>query len=67
MELSFKEFLDSVINSNTRKGYRVGIKKFHEWSGKSPREIIETRKDDLTQRPKEDLSRVFSKFLASLY
>jgi integrase len=55
MELSAKEFLESVINPNTRKGYRVGIKKFHEWFGKSPREILETRKDDLTQRPGEDL------------
>ena len=55
MELSVKEFLDSVINPNTRKGYRVGIKKFYEWFGKSPREILEARKDDLTQRPGEDL------------
>ena len=55
MELSVKEFIDSVINPNTRKGYRVGIKKFQEWFGKSPREILEARKDDLTQRPGEDL------------
>jgi len=55
LELSVKEFLDSVINPNTRKGYRVGIKKFYEWFGKSPREILEARKDDLTQRPEEDL------------
>jgi integrase len=55
MELSVKEFLDSVINPNTRKGYKVGIKKFHEWFGKSPREILEARKDDLTQKPGEDL------------
>jgi len=54
MELSFKEFLGSVINPNTRKGYRVGIKKFCEWFGRSPREILEARKDDLTQRPGED-------------
>lgn len=55
MELSVKEFLESVVNPNTRKGYRVGIKKFYEWFGKSPREILEARKDDLTQRPEEDL------------
>ena len=55
MELSVKEFLDSVFNSNTRKGYRVGIKKFYEWFERSPREILEARKDDLTQRPGEDL------------
>jgi integrase len=55
MELSVKEFLDSVINPNTRKGYKVGIKKFHVWFGKSPREILEARKDDLTQKLGEDL------------
>lgn len=55
MELSVKKFLDSVVNPNTRKGYRVGIKRFYEWFGKSPREILETRKDDLTQRSNEDL------------
>jgi len=55
MELSVKEFLDSIVNPNTRKGYRVGIKKFYEWFGKSPREILEARKDDLTQRHGEDL------------
>jgi len=55
MELSVKAFLDSIINPNTRKGYLVGIKKFCEWFGKSPREILEARKDDLTQRPKEGL------------
>jgi integrase len=55
MELSAKDFLDSVINPNTRKGYRVGIKKFQEWFGRSPREILIARKDDLTQRPGEDL------------
>jgi len=55
MELSVEEFLGSVINPNTRKGYRVGIKKFQEWFGKSPREILEARKDDLTQRLGEDL------------
>jgi integrase len=55
MEVSGKEFLDSVVNPNTRKGYRIGIKKFYEWLGKSPREILEARKDDLTQRPGEDL------------
>jgi integrase len=55
MELSGKEFLDSVVNPNTRKGYRVGIKKFCEWYEASPRAILEARKDDLTQRPGEDL------------
>ena len=53
--MSVEAFLDSIINPNTRKGYLVGIKKFCEWFGKSPREILEARKDDLTQRSKEGL------------
>lgn len=55
MELSVREFLDSVNNPNTRKGYRYGLKKFVEWFGKSGEEILSLRKDDLTQRPQENL------------
>jgi len=55
MELSAQQFLDSVMNANTKKEYRVGIKKFCEWFSKSPREILELRKDDLTQKLGEDL------------
>jgi len=55
MELSVKEYLDSVANPNTKKSYRIGIKKFCEWFGKSPREVLEMRKGDLTQREGEDL------------
>jgi len=55
MELSLQEFLDSVQNPNTKKGYRHGIKKFCEWFGKSAEEILEMRKDDLTQRGGENL------------
>ena len=55
MELSVKEFLDSVSNPNTKKGYRHGLKKFCEWFGKSAEEILEMRKDDLTQRTGENL------------
>jgi len=55
MELSVREFLDSVANLNTKKEYRVGIRKFCEWFGKSPREVLEMRKDDLTQRPDENI------------
>ena len=55
MELSVKEYLDSVANPNTRKSYRIGIQKFCEWFCKSPREVLEMRKDDLTQRQGEDL------------
>jgi len=55
VKLSVQEFLDSVQNPNTKKGYRHGIKKFCEWYGKSAEEILEMRKDDLTQRAGENL------------
>jgi len=55
MQLSAEEFLDSIRNKSTRKGYRNGIKKFCQWFNKSPSEILELRKDDLTQRPNENL------------
>ena len=55
MKLSLQEFLDSVQNPNTKKGYRYGIKKFCEWFGKNTEEILEMRKDDLTQRAGENL------------
>jgi integrase len=55
MELSVQEFLDSVSNPNTKKEYRHGIKKFCEWYGKSADEILELRKDDLTQKAEENL------------
>lgn len=55
MEMSVKEYLDSVANPNTRKSYRIGIRKFCEWLSKSPREILEMRKDDLTVKDGENL------------
>lgn len=55
MELSVKEYLDSVANPLTRKEYRIGIRKFCEWFDKSAREALEMRKDDLTQRAGENL------------
>jgi len=55
MELSVEEFLDSVSNPNTKKEYKHGINKFCEWFGKSAEEILEMRKDDLTQRAGENL------------
>jgi integrase len=55
MELSVKEFLESVVNPNTKKEYRYGIRRFCEWYGKTAEEILELRKEDLTQRPNENL------------
>jgi len=55
VQLSVKEFLDSISNKHTRKEYRYGTKKFCEWFNKSPEEILEMRKDDLTPRPNENI------------
>lgn len=55
MKLSVEQFLGSVSNKNTRKGYRFGIRKFCEWYRKSPEEILEIRKDDLTLREGENI------------
>ena len=55
MQLSVKEFSDAVGNKHTRREYRYGIKKFCEWFGKTPEEILKMRKDDLTPRPDENI------------
>jgi integrase len=55
MQLSVQEYLESVTNPSTKKGYRLGIKKFCEWFGKTPKEILDMRKDDLTQRTDENI------------
>ena len=55
MKLSVQEFLDTVQNPNTKKEYRYGIKKFCEFYRKSAEEILDKRKDDLTQKAGENL------------
>jgi len=55
MEMSVQEFLNSVSNPRTRKGYRFGLNKFVEWFGKPAEEILEMRQEDLTQKPNENL------------
>ena len=55
MHLSVKEFLDSISNRHTKKEYRYGVKKFCDWFKKTPEEILEMRKDDLTPRPNENI------------
>jgi len=55
VQLSVKEFLDSITNKHTRKEYRYGIKKFCDWFEKTPEEILEMRKDDLTPRQDENI------------
>src|SRR3990170_3034012 len=48
--MSVQEFLDSVSNPSTRKGYRFGLNKFVEWFGKSAEELLAMRQEDLTQK-----------------
>jgi hypothetical protein len=55
LELSVNEFLDSLPSRGTRKVYKYGLNKFLEWYGKTGKEVLEERKDDLTQRPNEDI------------
>jgi site-specific recombinase XerD len=55
LEMSVQEFLDSVSNPSTRKGYRFGLKKFVEWFGKPAEEVLAMRQDDLTQKLGENL------------
>jgi integrase len=53
--MSVQEFLNSISNPRTRKGYRFGLNKFVEWFGKPAEEILAIRQEDLTQRPGENL------------
>jgi integrase len=55
LEMSVQEFLNSINNPRTRKGYRFGLNKFVEWFGKSAEEILAIRQEDLTQKPGENL------------
>jgi integrase len=52
--MSVQEYLNSVSNPRTRKGYRFGLNKFIEWFGKPAEEILRMRQDDLTQKPGEN-------------
>jgi site-specific recombinase XerD len=53
--LSVQEFLNSVSNPSTKKGYRFGLKEFVEWFEKPAEEILKMRQDDLTQKAGENL------------
>jgi len=63
--MSVQEFLDSLSSKGTKKIYKMGLKKFFNWSGKTADQILKDRKDDLTQRPNEDI--VTYKIRASKY
>jgi hypothetical protein len=49
--MSVHEFLDSPPSKGTKKVYKMELKRFLEWYGKSAEEVLLERKDDLTQRP----------------
>ncbi len=53
--MSVQEFLNSVSNPRTKKGYRFGLNKFVEWFGKPAEQVLAMRQDDLTQKPGENL------------
>jgi integrase len=53
--MSVQEFLNSISNPRTRKGYRFGLNKFIQWFGKPAEEILAMRQGDLTQKPGENL------------
>jgi integrase len=55
LEMSVQEFLNSISNPRTRKGYRFGLNKFVDWFGKPAEEILAMRQEDLTQKPGENL------------
>lgn len=55
LDMSEQEFLGSVAKKSTYKSYKGGLKLFKEWYGKTAEEILEERKDDLTQRVGENL------------
>jgi len=55
VDMSVQEFMNSINNKSTKKGYRFGLNKFVKWYGKSADEILRLRKEDLTQRSGENL------------
>jgi integrase len=52
--MSVQEFLNSVSNPKTKKGYRFGLNKFVEWIGKPVEEVLAMRQEDLTQKAGEN-------------
>ena len=55
LNMSVQEFLNSLPSKGTKKVYKSGLKKFFKWYEKTPDQVLQERKDDLTQRPNEDL------------
>jgi integrase len=55
LTMSVQEFLDSLPSKGTKKVYKSGLKKFLEWYGKTADEVLQERKEDLTQKLNEDI------------
>ena len=55
MDMSVQDFLTSLSNPRTRKNYNFGLRKFVDWYGKSADDILNMRKEDLTQNVGENL------------
>jgi integrase len=55
LNMSVQEFLESLSSKGTKKVYKMGLKKFFEWYGKTADQVLQERKEDLTQRPNDDL------------
>lgn len=53
--MSVQEFLDSLPSKGTKKIYKMGLKKFLKWYEKTADQVLKERKDDLTQKPNEDI------------
>ena len=53
--MSVQEFLDSLPSKGTKRVYKMGLKKFFKWYEKTPDQVLKERKDDLTQKPNEDI------------
>lgn len=53
--MSVQKFLDSFPSKGTKKVYKYGLNKFLKWGGKTADQVLQDRKDDLTQKPNEDI------------
>lgn len=50
-----KPFLESISNPETKRQYKHGLNKFCKWYGQTADQILELRKNDLTQQPGENI------------
>jgi integrase len=73
LAMSVQEFLDSLPSKGTKNVYKYGLNTFLKWYGKTANDVLKERKDDLTQRPNEDIvtyrnrSSNYEKIIESFY